>query len=125
MKANTKIVYAEDDKIIARLTMIKLKTAGFDVHYLDNGNDVLNSIKTVLPSIVLLDIMMPGKDGITILKEMKQIPEVKDIPVIFLTSLSDKGSVTDGLKFGAADYVLKPYTTDNLIHRIRKQIRST
>ncbi len=125
MKANYKIVYAEDDKIIARLTMIKLKTAGFDVHYLDNGNDVLNSIKTIIPNVVLLDIMMPGKDGLTILKEMKQVPEVKDIPVIFLTSLSDKSSVTDGLKFGAADYILKPYTTDNLILRIRKLIKPT
>ncbi len=123
MKPKQTIVYAEDDKIIARLTMVKLKSAGFDVHYLDSGNNVVSTIQTILPDVVLLDIMMPGKDGLALIKEIKQIPTIKDIPVIFLTSLSDKGSVTEGLQHGAADYVLKPYTPDNLIFRIRKQIK--
>jgi len=116
-------VFAEDDKIIGRLTTIKLKSEGFDVHYVDNGNVVISKIQEIMPDVVLLDIMMPGKDGLSIIKEIKQIPAIKDIPVIFLTSLSDKISVTDGLKSGAADYVIKPFRTDNLIMRIRKQIK--
>jgi len=123
MKSNHKIVFAEDDKIIGRLTTIKLKSEGFDVHYVDNGNVVVSKIQEIMPDVVLLDIMMPGKDGLSIIKEIKQIPTIKDIPIIFLTSLSDKISVTDGLKSGAADYILKPFRTDNLIMRIRKQIK--
>lgn len=123
MQSNKKIVFAEDDKIIARLTTIKLKSEGFDVFHVDNGDAVINKMKEIKPDLVLLDIMMPGKDGLSLIKEIKQNETFKNIPVILLTSLSDKASVTEGLKSGAVDYILKPFRTDNLIMRIRNQLK--
>ncbi len=80
-----KIVYAEDDEGIARLVEFKLLNKGFDVILLKSGNNVVETIIDRKPTLILLDLMLPIKDGITILKELKMNDEVKKIPVIMLS----------------------------------------
>ncbi|MCZ6703595.1 MAG: response regulator, partial [Ignavibacteria bacterium] len=77
-----KIVYAEDDEGIARLVEFKLINKGFDVILLKSGNNVVETIIDKKPVLILLDLMLPIKDGISILKELKMNEEVKNIPVI-------------------------------------------
>jgi PleD family two-component response regulator len=117
------ILYAEDDQIISRVIKMKLSSEGFKVVHFQNGEKVVEQVKLVKPDLILLDNMMPVKDGLTILKEIKNIPEISKIPIIFLTSLSDRNSVTKCLEDGAADYILKPYTNEDLLLRIRKQLQ--
>jgi DNA-binding response OmpR family regulator len=113
---------AEDDKIISRLVKLRLSSEGFKVIHFENGEGVYQEAQRVKPDLILLDNMMPVKDGLTVLKELKENPQISKIPVIFLTSSSDEDSVRKSIEGGAADYILKPYTNEDLLLRIRRQL---
>ncbi len=116
-----KIVYAEDSRSIASVVKQTLVTAGFDVIYFSNGDGVVEEIVKVRPQAILLDNNMPIKDGFTILKEIKAIPDVKDIPVIFFTTINDKTKIIERLGNGAADYVIKDSRAiSDIVNRIKK-----
>ncbi len=117
-----KIVYAEDDEGIARLVEFKLINKGFDVILLKSGNNVVETIIDKKPILILLDLMLPIKDGITILKELKMNDQVKNIPVIMLSVQGEEKIVVQALKLGAADYMLKPFSTTELASRIDKAL---
>ncbi len=117
-----KIVYAEDDEGIARLVEFKLINKGFDVILLKSGNNVVETIIDKRPILILLDLMLPIKDGITILKELKMNEEVKNIPVIMLSVQGEEKIVVQALNLGAADYMQKPFSTTELASRIDKAL---
>ena len=117
-----KIVYAEDDEGIARLVEFKLLNKGFDVILLKSGNNVVETIIDRKPILILLDLMLPIKDGITILKELKKNDEVKNIPVIMLSVQGEEKIVVQALNLGAADYMQKPFSTTELASRIDKAL---
>lgn len=114
-----KILIVDDENKIRELIRLNLELAGYECLEAANGNDVLKIIENVRPDLVLLDIMLPGKDGY----ELSNIFIDKKIPIIFLTA---KDSIVDkvaGLKLGAEDYITKPFETIELLARIEVVFR--
>ena len=99
-----------------------LKAEGFKISPASNGRKALEMIPRVKPDLVLMDIMMPGMDGFEVCKRMKDSPDMKDIPVIFLSALNQPEDVVKGFKLGAADYISKPFNTEELLVRVRNHI---
>ncbi|HNY10379.1 MAG TPA: response regulator [Candidatus Wallbacteria bacterium] len=123
-----KIYICEDEGPIAKLISLKLKNEGYQTTTFSNGEslkDSLNVEKTdlVLPDLILLDVMMPGLDGITILKMMKKDEKLKDIKVIMLTALSRESDIVSCLDMGADDYITKPFSPSELSSRIKKLLK--
>jgi DNA-binding response OmpR family regulator len=103
----TTIIYAEDSKSISTIVKHRLISEGYNVIHFATGEKIVEEVLKILPDIILLDNDMPVKDGLSILKELKAIPEVKDIPVIFLTSINERKTVLKCLELGASDYIVK------------------
>ncbi|MGB5848817.1 MAG: response regulator [Ignavibacteriaceae bacterium] len=118
----TKIIYAEDQESIARLVNFKLSKEGFDVILLNSGENVLEKAIEQKPVLILLDLMLPVKDGMTVLEELKSNDKVKNIPVIMLTVHGEEQKVMQAFNSGAVDYIEKPFSTDELTTRIRKAL---
>ena len=118
----SKIIYAEDQESIACLIDFKLSKEGFDVILLNSGANVLDKAIEQKPVLILLDLMLTIKDGITVLEELKSNEEVKNIPVIMLTVNGEENKVLRAFNSGAVDYIEKPFSTDELTTRIRKAL---
>jgi DNA-binding response OmpR family regulator len=120
----TKILVAEDDKFLANAYRVKLTKGGFEVQIAQDGQEALSAMKTAKPSLVLLDLMMPVKDGFATLTEMKKDPELKNIPVIIASNLGQKEDIDRGMGLGAVDYVVKSdLSLDTLIQKIKGFIK--
>ena len=117
-----KILYAEDQESIARLVEYKLAKDGFDLILMKSGEKVVETIIEEKPALILLDLMLPIKDGLTILEELKTNDEVKNIPVIILSVQGEENKILQALNSGAADYIQKPFSTSELTTRIRKAL---
>src|SRR5262245_17020287 len=118
-----KIVLVEDDADLYSLLQYNLEKEGFQVSGTKTGKGAIDLCRQMQPDLVLLDIMLPGSDGLDICKQIRGHQELAHIPVIFLTA---RGSETDrivGLELGANDYVVKPFFVRELIARIRLQFR--
>ena len=98
-----------------------LEKNNFEVDIATNGEDGLKEAGgKVKPTLVLLDIMMPGIDGLQVLRALKENSQTKDVPVIMLTALAQENVVIQGVKLGAADYIRKPFHPQELVDRINK-----
>jgi DNA-binding response OmpR family regulator len=117
-----KILYAEDQESIARLVEYKLAKDGFDLILMKSGENVVETIIEEKPALILLDLMLPIKDGLTILEELKANDDVKNIPVIILSVQGEEDKILHALNSGAADYIQKPFSTSELTTRIRKAL---
>jgi len=121
-----KIMVVEDDSFVLDIYMTKLQQAGFDVTIASNGIEALKKLedKGAKPDVVLLDIVMPYVDGLEVLRKMKGSEELKNIPVILLTNLSQKEGIEEGLKLGAGDYLIKShFTPSEVLEKINKYIK--
>jgi two-component system response regulator MtrA len=116
-----RILVIEDDQSIAEIVGILLRAEGFEVSYCADGNQALNAFQVVNPDLVLLDLMLPGRDGIEICRAIR---EFSGIPIVMLTARSDTSDVVTGLEAGADDYVVKPIKNEELIARIRARLRN-
>lgn len=116
-----RILVIEDDQSIAEIVGILLRAEGFEVSYCADGNQALNAFQVVNPDLVLLDLMLPGRDGIEICRSIR---ETSGIPIVMLTARSDTNDVVTGLEAGADDYVVKPIKNEELIARIRARLRN-
>ncbi|MCX7875382.1 MAG: response regulator [Melioribacteraceae bacterium] len=118
-----KIVYAEDSKYISNVVVRNLEHEGYLVYHFNDGLNVFQKVKELKPDLILLDNLMPNKDGFTVLKELKSNDETKNIPVIFFTSEADKNKIIQGIGAGLVDYIVKePGTIGELIPRIKNII---
>lgn len=113
----------EDDEGIRELIAYAVKTAGIDVKEFADGLQFEKALKEGLPSLVLLDIMLPDKDGIEILTELRSSPTTKRLPVILLTAKNGEMDKVKGLNLGADDYITKPFSVLELISRIKAVLR--
>jgi CheY-like chemotaxis protein len=95
-----------------------LRDAGYSINVATNGTQALTTLERVIPDLVLLDIMMPVMDGFEVCRRMKQHPDWRDIPVIFLTAKVETESVVEGFELGAVDYVTKPFQAAELLKRV-------
>ena len=115
-----RILVIEDDQSIAEIVGILLRAEGFEVSYCADGNQALNAFQVVNPDLVLLDLMLPGRDGVEICRAIR---DTSGVPIVMLTARSDTSDVVTGLEAGADDYIVKPIKNEELIARIRARLR--
>ncbi len=121
---NSKILIVDDEKDISNLIEMALKTNGFfNVKKVFNGTDALYEIENWRPDLVLLDLMLPEIDGLTICRHVKSNVLTCNIPIIMITAKNEESDIVIGLELGANDYITKPFSTKILIARIRNQLR--
>ena len=116
-----RILVIEDDQSIAEIVGILLRAEGFEVSYCADGNQAMNAFQVVNPDLVLLDLMLPGRDGVEICRSIR---DTSGVPIVMLTARSDTSDVVTGLEAGADDYIVKPIKNEELIARIRARLRS-
>jgi len=122
--ASEKILVIEDEEPIRELLKLTLESAGYSSIYMAaNGEDGLRLAQTRLPDLILLDLMLPGMDGLSVCRQLKSQEETRAIPVIMLTARSEESDIVIGLELGAVDYITKPFSRKILIARIRAQLR--
>ena len=117
----SKILIAEDDKFLSNAYRVKFTKEGFEVVMAGNGDEVLEKLKTFAPDLIILDLVMPNKDGFETLKSIKADIRLKDIPVIIASNLGQKDDIDLGLKLGAKDYIVK---TDLSLSALITKIKS-
>ena len=113
----------EDDENIRELIVYTLSSTGFECCGLSNANEFYTQLHKTLPALILLDIMLPEKDGLTILKEIKQSSKTKNIPVILITAKTSEFDKVKGLDLGADDYIAKPFGMMEMVSRVRAVLR--
>ncbi len=117
------VLVVDDEKDIIQLIRYNLEREGFRVESALDGNAALLKANEVRPDVILLDIMLPGKDGYEVIKTLNQSDKTNSIPVIFLTAKSAEFDEVLGLELGADDYIVKPISPRKLISRIRAVLR--
>ena len=118
-----KIYIVEDDEDIREVVLYALHSAGFEAAGFERGDDFFAALDTGLPALVLLDIMLPGDDGLAILKRLRNAPQTKTLPIIMLTAKSSELDKVKGLDMGADDYLSKPFGVMELISRVNALLR--
>ncbi len=117
MDKQTILIVDDNSKNIQIVANI-LKKEGFKVNFARSGKQVLKNIKTNYCDLILLDIMMPEMNGFEVCEQLKQIPLIKDIPVIFVTAKDDIESIKKGFEIGGVDYITKPFIEEELVARV-------
>ncbi|WP_019175626.1 MtrAB system response regulator MtrA [Brevibacterium ravenspurgense] len=117
---NARILVVDDDTALAEMIGIVLKSEGFEPDFCATGDGALGAFRESKPDLVLLDLMLPGKDGMEVCREIRR---ESDVPIIMLTAKSDTVDVVAGLEAGADDYVPKPFKPKELIARVRARLR--
>ena len=117
------IYIVEDDKNIQEIESYALKTGGYDVRCFDDAVGLGKSMKEVLPDLLLLDVMLPGEDGLSILKKLRSDTATKELPVIMVTAKSSEIDTVKGLDLGADDYITKPFGVMELMSRVKAILR--
>ena len=118
------ILIIDDEEPIRELLKLTLQSAGFDsILEASDGEDGLALAARYLPDLILLDLMLPGMDGLSVCRRLKTSPDTRMIPIIMLTAKSDESDIVVGLEMGANDYITKPFSRKVLTARIRAQFR--
>ncbi|MBI5530524.1 MAG: response regulator [Candidatus Doudnabacteria bacterium] len=118
-----KILLAEDDRFLIKVLRLKLIKAGFEVLSAVDGEEAAQKILAEKPDLVLLDIIMPKKNGFEVLAELRNNPDVKDIPVIILSNLGQDKDVEQGKKLGATDYLIKTdLSLEEVVEKVNKYV---
>jgi two-component system response regulator MtrA len=115
-----RILVVDDDASLAEMLTIVLRQEGFDSRMVTRGDHAIEEFRDYRPDLVLLDLMLPGKDGIDVCKEIRA---ESGVPIVMLTAKGDTVDVVVGLESGADDYVVKPFKPKELVARIRARIR--
>ena len=119
------VLVVEDEIHIQRLIKLILEKHGMTVETVNNGEEALASLKGEKnPDLILLDILMPGIDGLQVLRTIRANSSTKDIPVIMLTALAQETVVLKGIELGAQDYIRKPFHPQELVKRVTKMFEA-
>jgi DNA-binding response OmpR family regulator len=119
-----KILIVEDDKFLSSALRVKLTKSGFEVKNASDGEEALRIVAEFSPDLILLDLVMPVKDGFAVLEELKAHETWKQIPVIIASNLGQKEDIERGMKLGATDYVVKSdLSLDTLIEKINSRLK--
>ena len=122
-KSKAKVLVAEDDKSIAKTIEYNLIRAGYEVHIVSDGDNVLDHAQSISPDIMLVDWMLPGMHGTTICSLMRADKNTANIPIIMISSKGEELDKVIGLEHGADDYITKPISPIELIARIKAILR--
>lgn len=115
-----RILVVDDEKPIADILLFNLKKEGYDVYCAYDGNEALKMVEEIMPDLILLDIMLPQRDGMEVCREVRKKYEM---PIIMLTAKDSEIDKVLGLELGADDYVTKPFSTRELIARVKANLR--
>jgi two-component system phosphate regulon response regulator PhoB len=118
-----RVLIVEDEKDVREMLRLNLKMGGFDVLEAQNGAEGLAIAKAELPSVVILDLMMPEMSGMEVCRALRRNPATSRIPILMLTAKSTEGDKVAGLEVGADDYVTKPFSPRELLLRVRAVAR--
>jgi len=117
-----KTVFLVDDDI-TNLTVGKKALSDFyRVFTMDSGPSMLDMVKEIKPDLILLDIKMPKMDGYEVLKQIRDIDHLAEVPIIFLTAQNEKTAIMKGLSLGPADYITKPFLPNHLLERVKAHL---
>ncbi len=110
-----RILFVDDDPGMRTLVTMNLESEGFMVSTAEDGDEGLDAVERLHPELVVLDVMMPGRDGFELLAEMRSRPDVEDIPVVLLTAKATDADVWKGWSAGADYYMTKPFKPEELL----------
>jgi CheY-like chemotaxis protein len=121
-----KVLIAEDDHFLVKAYQVKLEKEGFEVQIANDGEQALEILKSFVPDVIILDLVMPRKDGFATLAEIKQNPSLKDIPVVVASNLGQSEEIGRATELGATDVVTKSdMSLDALVTKIRSYVNIT
>ena len=116
-----KILIVEDDQFLLTMYQTRFEQEGFKVFVAEDGEKGLKTAQKEIPDFILLDILLPKMNGFEVLKELKADKKTKDIKVLLLTNLSQRGEVDEGLKYGAVDYLIKAhFMPTEVVNKVKK-----
>ncbi len=118
-----RILIVEDEEDIRELVRYNLEREGFSVSEAESGEEGLKKITKKRPDLILLDLMLPGKDGMQVCRELKQNEEDRSIPIIMMTARGEESDIVAGLELGAEDYIVKPFSPKVLMARVKAVLR--
>jgi DNA-binding response OmpR family regulator len=125
MEDENLILVVDDDEIVARTIERSLRAGGFRVVVVHSGVEALHMARRQPPSLMVLDIIMPGMDGFEVCRQVRADPILQDLPILFLTAKAKEEDRIVGLRAGADDYLIKPFNLDELYLRVRAILRRT
>lgn len=117
------VMVIEDEESLATLLTYNLENEGYEVEWVSNGLNAIKEVEKLMPSVIILDWMLPEISGVEICKLIRSRPDIKDIPVIMLTAKSQEEDKIKGLSSGADDYVTKPFSVPELMARVKTNMR--
>ncbi len=120
-----RILVVDDEEDILELVKYNLEREGYLVDCVDTGEEAIKRAIVIRPNGILLDLMLPGVDGIEVCRELRKNPDTRTIPIIMMTAKGEESDVVSGLEVGADDYVPKPFSTKILVARLRALLRRT
>jgi two-component system phosphate regulon response regulator PhoB len=123
MKNRPRILVVEDEPAIAELIAVNLQHGGFEVVVVQDSMTAQRELDTVLPDAILLDWMLPGQSGLSLARHWRKNERTKSIPILMLTARGDEPDKVAGLDAGADDYITKPFSTQELLARLRAVLR--
>jgi len=121
--ANESILVVDDEEDVLELVRYNLDRSGYHVETATSGEEALAKARRKLPDLVILDLMLPGMDGLDVCKKLKNDAKTEGLPIIVLTAKSEESDIVTGLELGADDYVTKPFSPKVLIARVRRILR--
>jgi len=122
--ARENILVVEDEKEIQELVQYNLAKEGYRVSCADCGEDALRIARSELPDLIVLDLMLPGIDGLEVCRALRRNQKTRSIPVVMLTAKGEEADIVVGLELGANDYITKPFSPRVLVARIRAVLRT-
>lgn len=121
----TKIIIVEDDKFLGGLVSKKLTSEGCDVTHIESGELAEAAIKSNMPDLIFLDLLLPGMSGFDVLAQLKRDEQTKDIPVILLSNLGEREDIRRGLDLGATSFLIKAsMTVDSIVDEASRILRA-
>jgi two-component system alkaline phosphatase synthesis response regulator PhoP len=121
--AKEKILVVDDEEDILELLKFNLSREGYQVSCAASGEEALSQIRSKTPDLMVLDLMLPGTDGLEVTKSLKEDPETRNIPIVMLTAKGEEADIVTGLELGADDYITKPFSPRVLVARVRAVLR--
>ena len=118
-----KILVVDDEEDILELLKYNLSREGYQVFCTTSGEKTLSLVKTETPDLIVLDLMLPGMDGLEVARQLKDNPHTKNVPIVMLTAKGEEADIVTGLELGADDYVTKPFSPRILLARVRAVLR--
>ncbi|MDP9387924.1 MAG: response regulator [Actinomycetota bacterium] len=118
-----RVLVADDDQDIRELVLLNLEAEGYRVAAAEDGDQAWAMVKAVLPDLVVLDVMMPGRDGLDVLADLRAHPETRGIPVVLLTARASDTEVWSGWQSGADLYMTKPFEVEDLLGAVSYLLR--